>query len=78
MRSFDIAEVQARLDVQVDEAAEGNSFVITKTGVPMAKVVPLSADGKRPLKRLGFLAGQIQISDDCDYLGSADIDQLFN
>ncbi|HBN9860905.1 type II toxin-antitoxin system Phd/YefM family antitoxin [Pseudomonas aeruginosa] len=72
MKSFDIAEVEARFDELVDEAAQGEAFVITKAGVPLAKVLPLDEAAARPVKRIGFMAGQIQVPDGFDTLDKSD------
>ena len=41
----------------------------------MVKVVPLETAG--PSKRLGFMAGQIDVPDGFDRMGQADIERLF-
>lgn len=44
MRCFDIKYVRVLLEEQDEEAATGNSFVITVKGWPNAMVVPVSND----------------------------------
>lgn len=51
--------------------------MIAKAGKPMVKVVPLDSPEHSPPNRLGFLAGQVQVPDDFDTMGSAEIEQLF-
>ena len=64
MRVFSISEVQNRL-VQLTEAAtRGEAFAIAKSGKPVVRVLPYSADQKPP-KRLGFMP-DIAVPDDFD------------
>jgi antitoxin (DNA-binding transcriptional repressor) of toxin-antitoxin stability system len=51
----------------VDQAANGEPFVIAKAGKPWVKVVPLTAPEAGQLKRLGFLTGHIVVPDDSDH-----------
>jgi len=77
MQTINIHEAKTHLSRIVERAARGESFVIAKAGKPMVKVVPLDAPALSPPKRLGFLAGQVQVPDDFDTMGSAEIEQLF-
>lgn len=77
MRRIDIDEVQAQLLFLADQAAEGNPFIITKAGIPIVKVVPLDAVTGIAMKRLGFLKGEIEVPDDFDTMGQAEIEKLF-
>lgn len=60
------------------EGAKGEPFIIAKAGKPMVKVVALDAPQAGEMKRLGFLAGQIQVPDDFDRMGDEAISQLFD
>lgn len=42
MREIDTNEVQERFEDLIEEAANGNSFIITVNGVPKAKVTPVN------------------------------------
>lgn len=77
MQTINIHEAKTHLSRIVERVARGESFVIAKAGKPMVKVVPLDAPASSPLKRLGFLAGQVQVPDDFDTMGSAEIEHLF-
>ena len=77
MQIVNIHEAKTHLSRIVERAARGESFVIAKAGKPMVKVVPLDAPQPTPPKRLGFLAGEVQVPDDFDTMGSAEIVQLF-
>jgi hypothetical protein len=47
-------------------------------GEQMVKLVPLDAPEPSPSERLGSLAGQVQVRDDFDTMGSAEIERLFS
>jgi prevent-host-death family protein len=78
MQTINIHEAKTHLSRIVERAARGESFVIAKAGKPMVKVVPLDAPEPSPPKRLGFLAGQVQVPDDFDTMGSTEIERLFD
>jgi prevent-host-death family protein len=62
MKQLNLADAKAKLSHLVDQAAKGKGVIIAKSGVPMAKLVPLD-DKKKPRKiKLGALRGLI--SDD--------------
>ena len=75
MITVDIHEAKAQLSKLVDHAARGQDFVIAKAGKPLVKVTRLCAPA-RP-RRLGFLAGEIEVPADFDRMGAAEIEALF-
>ena len=75
MQAINIHEAKTHLSRLVDQAANGEPFVISKAGKPMVRVERLDAP-KLP-RRLGFLTGQIQVPDDFDNMGQAEIESLF-
>ncbi len=77
MRTVNIHEAKTHLSRLVEQAAQGEAFIIAKAGRPMVKVVPISQGEDRPTRRLGFLAGQITVPDDFDTMGQAEIERLF-
>jgi prevent-host-death family protein len=77
MQTVNIHEAKTNLSRLVEEAAKGNSFIIAKAGKPMVKVLPLSAEEQRGVRKLGFMAGEISTPDDFDSLGSPEIMRLF-
>ena len=77
MQTFNIHEAKTKLSRLVEEAAKGNAFIIAKAGKPMVKVLPLSAEERKTVKKLGFMSGEISIPDDFDSLGAAEILKLF-
>ncbi len=70
-----IHEAKTQLSRLVDRAARGESFVICKAGKPLVKVVSLEAPSR--IKRLGFMAGQVQVPEDFDRMGGEEIEKLF-
>jgi prevent-host-death family protein len=82
MKTINIHEAKTHLSRLVEEAAQGQPFVIAKAGKPMVKVVPLDTPARKRPKRLGFLAdqfaiGQFSVPDDFDTMGSAEIEEMF-
>jgi prevent-host-death family protein len=77
MQTVNIHEAKTHLSRLVDQAANGEPFVIAKAGKPLVKVMALNAPDAGQTKRLGFLKGQIQVPDDFDSMGSHEIEQLF-
>jgi prevent-host-death family protein len=77
METVNIHEAKTQLSRLVDQAAKGEPFIIAKAGKPLVKVVPLDAPPPGRIKRLGFMAGKIQVPDDFDRMGADDIQQLF-
>lgn len=77
MRTVNIHEAKTHLSRLVEQAAQGQSFVIAKAGKPMVKVMALDAPTGANVKRLGFLSGQIEVPDDFDRMGSEEIEGLF-
>jgi prevent-host-death family protein len=77
MKTINIHEAKTHLSRLVEEAADGESFVIAKAGKPMVKVTALNAPVGKEIKRLGFMAGQISVPDDFDRMGEEDIERIF-
>jgi antitoxin (DNA-binding transcriptional repressor) of toxin-antitoxin stability system len=61
----------------VDQAANGEPFVIAKAGKPLVKVTPLDTPTGKQVRRLGFLAGQFSVPKDFNAMGSTEIERLF-
>ena len=77
MQTINIHEAKTHLSRLVEQAAKGEPFVIAKAGKPLVKVTPLDTPVAGQVRRLGFMAGQIQVPDDFDRMGSAEIERLF-
>lgn len=78
MQTINIHDAKTHLSRLVDQAANGEPFVIAKAGKPLVKVMALNAPESGQVKRLGFLEGQISVPDDFNEMGSGEIEQLFN
>jgi prevent-host-death family protein len=78
MRTVNIHQAKTQLSRLVDEAANGDPFIIAKAGKPLVKVVALDAPAAGQRRRIGFLAGQIEVPDDFDEMGSEEIEHLFS
>jgi len=77
MQTVNIHEAKTHLSRLVDQAANGEPFVIAKAGKPLVKVVALNAPEVGQMKRLGFMSGQIAVPDDFNEMGQPEIEKLF-
>ncbi|MGA2951375.1 MAG: type II toxin-antitoxin system prevent-host-death family antitoxin [Caulobacteraceae bacterium] len=77
MRTVNIHEAKTHLSRLVEQAANGEPFVIAKAGKPLVKVVALDAPERRPMRRRGFLAGQFTIPDDFNTWAQDEILEMF-
>jgi prevent-host-death family protein len=77
MRIINIHDAKTHLSRLIEEAAQGESFIIAKAGKPLVKVSALDAPNASQTKRLGFLSGQIAVPEDFDRMGAAKIEALF-
>jgi len=59
-----IHEAKTHFSQLIEEVERGEEIVIARAGKPVAKLVPVEADP--PPRKLGFLKGQIWISEDFD------------
>src|SRR5262245_48036898 len=50
MRQLNLAEAKAKLSHLVDQAAKGKGVIIAKSGIPMAKLVPLDDEKPKEFK----------------------------
>jgi len=78
MQTINIHEAKTHLSRLVDQAANGEPFVIAKAGKPLVKVIALGAPEAGQVKRVGFLTGQISVPDDFDQMGSGEVEKLFD
>lgn len=77
MNTVNIHEAKTQLSRLVEQAAQGEPFIIAKAGKPLVRVSALNAPAGGQVRRLGFLAGQIAVPDDFDRMGSTEVEQLF-
>jgi prevent-host-death family protein len=78
MNTVSIDQAKADLARLVERAAQGESFIIAEAGKPMVKVVPLDTIDATPLKRVGFMVGQMTVPDDFDEMGRDEIEAMFS
>lgn len=78
MKTVNIHEAKMQLSRLLEQAIQGDSFIIAKAGKPLVKVTRLDAPSPGQAKRLGFMSGQITVPDDFDHMGSQEIEQLFS
>jgi prevent-host-death family protein len=87
MKTVSIQEAEENLSQLVEQAANGEPFVIARAGKPLVTVVAVSeavnetteaaaAPPKR--RRLGFLKGQISVPDDFDTVFAKEIEDMFH
>ena len=60
---FNISEARAHLSELVERAASGEEIVISKAGVPQAKLVPVEPLKKRPAGLLAHLFTEEEIAE---------------
>jgi prevent-host-death family protein len=77
MRTINIHEAKTHLSRLVEEAAQGEPFVIAKAGKPKVKVIRIDAPDVPQKRRLGFLKGQITVPDDIDSMFADEIEKMF-
>ena len=77
MKTVNIHVAKTQLSKLVEDAFEGEPFVIAKAGKPMVKVTALHAPVGTQVRRLGFMAGQISVPDDFDRMGEEEIERIF-
>lgn len=76
MPTVNIHAVKTHSSRLVEQAAQGEPF-IAEAGRPMVKVVPITQDDRRPKRRLGFMAGQINVPEDFNTFGQQEIERSF-
>ncbi len=77
MLTVNIHDAKTQLSKLVDQAAQGEAFIIAKAGKPMVKVVPLEPAEAGAASRLGFMAGEFSVPDDFDQMSRQEIERLF-
>jgi prevent-host-death family protein len=74
MKTVNIHEAKTHLSRLLEGVAHGESFVIAKSGKPVAKVIPIL---EKPPQRIGFMEGQFEVPDDIDTMFAEDIRSMF-
>jgi prevent-host-death family protein len=76
MKTVNIHKAKTNLSKLIEQAVNGEPFIIANAGKPLVKVTRIDAPIKQ--KKLGFMLGQLSIPEDFDTLGADKINQLFN
>ena len=77
MNTFNMHEAKTQLSRLIDGAVKGESFVIAKAGKPLVTVTRIDAPAAAQQRRLGFMAGHVQVPDDLDQMGANEIARFF-
>ncbi|MGM0646558.1 MAG: type II toxin-antitoxin system Phd/YefM family antitoxin [Thermodesulfobacteriota bacterium] len=77
METINIHEAKTHLSRLLKNVQEGNPFIISKAGKPIARVTSIDAPEPQQAQRVGFLAGQIEVPQDFDRMGEKEILALF-
>ena len=77
MRTVNIHEAKTHLSKLVEQAANGEPFIIAKAGKPLVKVVPVDAPAAP--RRIGFMVGlgDWSVPDDFDRMCEDEIVAMF-
>lgn len=74
MKTVNMHEAKTHLSKLVEQALQGQPFVIAKAGKPLVQVTMIETVSPQ---RSGFLKGQVEIPEDFDDMAAEDIKQLF-
>jgi len=77
MEIVNIHEAKTHLSRLLEQVGRGKPFIIAKAGRPIAKVVAVDVPGPSRGRRLGFLAGEIDVPEDFDHMGETEIAEVF-
>lgn len=75
MKTVNMHEAKTHLSRLVEQAVQGEPFIIARAGKPLVKVTMVEATAPQ---RLGFLQGQASIPDDFDTMAEDEIRQMFH
>ncbi|MFZ0629994.1 MAG: type II toxin-antitoxin system prevent-host-death family antitoxin [Acidobacteriaceae bacterium] len=78
LRTINIHEAKTHLSRLIEEAVQGEPFVIAKAGKPVVKVTAIDTPEAPAVRRTGFLTGQISVPADFDQMGVETIADLFD
>lgn len=77
-RTVNIHEAKTHLSRLIEEAVQGEPFIIAKAGKPVVKVSAIDTPPARAVRRTGFLRGQVAVPADFDTMGAEAIVDLFD
>lgn len=74
MKTVNIHEAKTHLSRLLEGVANGESFVIAKSGKPVADLTPI---GKKRKRRIGFMKGMGSVPDDFNTMFADEIADMF-
>ena len=77
MKTHNIHEAKTQLSRLVDQAVNGEAFIIAKAGKPLVTVSRLDAPPANSAKRIGFMKGEFTVPDDFDRMSAEEIERMF-
>jgi prevent-host-death family protein len=77
MRTVNIHEAKTHLSRLLEQAVNGEPFIIAKAGKPLVTVTRIDEAPPPPARRLGFASGRFKVPDDFDRMGAEEIRRLF-
>jgi prevent-host-death family protein len=82
MQTYNIHEAKTHLSRLIEQATQGEPFIIARAGKPLVKVTALEAAETKPKSRIGFLKdqferGEFRVPDDFDTMCADEILELF-
>jgi prevent-host-death family protein len=78
MRTVNIHEAKTHLSRLLEEAVNGEPFIIAKAGKPLVTVTKVDPPKPKPVRRTGFLNGRLSVPDEFDQMGAWEIERLFD
>ena len=76
MQQVNIHDAKTHLSRLIEQAVNGEPFVIAKSGKPMVTVSAYTPPPD-PAKRLDFLKDRLEVPEDFDAMGKAEIQAMF-
>jgi prevent-host-death family protein len=76
MRTVNIHEAKTHLSRLLEEAVNGEPFIIAKAGKPLVKVTRID-EAPAEKSRLGFRSARLKVPDDFDQMAAEEIRRLF-
>jgi prevent-host-death family protein len=77
MRTVNMHEAKTHLSRLVDQAANGEPFVIARAGKPLVQVTKLEPAPAPLPRKLGFLKGEFTVPDDIKTPFKDEIERMF-
>ena len=77
MKQLNVYEAKTRFSQLLENVVHGESYLIAKSGKPVARLVPLNTPSGSNRFQLGCMAGEITVADDFDAPLPVDLLDLF-